>query len=102
MKHMLDALDDHRPRGIVAERHDTLDAQKLGSVRLSQQFEEEIKSGRRQRRLMAHAEGANAGVVPVDVVFFGFALAAVYVRVVEDVVGMLIRSARRKSFSVQP
>ena len=27
VKHMLDALDDDRPRGIVAERHDTLDPQ---------------------------------------------------------------------------
>jgi hypothetical protein len=42
-------------------------------VRLAQQFEEEIESSRRQRRLMADAEGADAGVMPVDVVFFGFA-----------------------------
>ncbi len=98
---MLDALDDDRPRGIVAERDNTLDAQEPRPVRVAQQFEEEIESGRRQRRLVAHAEGANAGVVPVDVVFFGFALAAVFVRVV-DVGGMLIRSARRKSFRVQP
>jgi hypothetical protein len=96
VKHMLDPLDDDRPRGIVAECHYTLDAQEPGSVRLAQQFEEEIESGRRQRRLVAHAEGANAGVVSVDVVFFGFA----FVRVVVDVGGMLIRSARRESFSV--
>ena len=71
-------------------------------MRLWQQFEEEIESGRRQRRLVAHAEGANAGVVPVDVVLFTFALAAVSVRVAGDVVGMVIRCARRKSFRVQP
>src|ERR1700730_17230850 len=46
VKHMLDALDDDWPRGIVAERHDTLDAQEPGPVRLAQQFEEEIESGR--------------------------------------------------------
>ena len=73
---MLDALDDDRPRG-----------KEPRPVRLGQQFEEEIESGRRQRRLVAHAEGANAGVVPVDVVFFTFALAAVSVRVAGDVGG---------------
>ena len=73
VKHVLDPLDDDRPRGIVAECHYTLDAQEPGSVRLAQQFEEEIESSRRQRRLMADAEGADAGVMPVDVVFFGFA-----------------------------
>jgi hypothetical protein len=71
-------------------------------VRLEEQFEEEIESGRRQRRLVAHAEGANAGVVPVDVVCFAFALAAVSVRVAGKVVGMVIRSARCESFRVQP
>lgn len=102
MKHMLDALDDDRPRGIVAERHDTLDAQEPGPVRLSQHLNEQIESSRRQRRLVAHAEGANAGVVPVNVVFFAFALAAVSVRVAVDVDGKVMRSPRCKSFRVQP
>ena len=35
-----------------------------------------VETGRRQRRLVAHAEGANAGGVPIDVVFFAFAVAA--------------------------
>jgi hypothetical protein len=44
---------DAGPRGIVAERHNTLDAQEPGSVRLAQQFEEEVESDRRQRSLVA-------------------------------------------------
>ncbi len=72
-----------------------------GPRALRSKFEEEIESGRRQRRRVAHAQGANAGVVPVDVGFF--ALAAVSVRVARDVGGMMvIRRARREGFRVQP
>ena len=67
MKDMLNALDDDRPRRIVGQRHDPLDAQEIGTVRAGAAAPGKDRAPRRHRHLVADAKGADAGVVTVDV-----------------------------------
>ncbi len=76
-------------KGSSANATIPLTRKSLGPCALAQQFEEEIESGRQQRHLVADAEGANAGIVPVDVLDVGGML-------------MVVPIIRRESFRIQP
>lgn len=65
MEHVLHAMDDDGPLGIVGEADDALDAQEVGPMRLPQDLDEHIESLRRQGRLARDAEGANVIVVAI-------------------------------------
>lgn len=67
MKDVLHAVDYDGPRRIVGEGDDPLDAKQAWPMRAAQQLEKQIEGGGGNRRLGAHAEGADAGVMPVDV-----------------------------------
>ena len=76
---MLDAVDDDRAARIVGQSHDPLDAQESWDRARRATIEKYVERGRWQRRLVTDAEGANAGIVPVDIVFFVFVLPAIAV-----------------------
>ena len=88
--HVLDAVDHHRVLGILGQRHEALHPQELGARLRAQEVEEHVEGALADRRVARQAEGADAGVVPVDVVM----VVAVTVPVTWCWCAWLSRSAR--------
>ena len=68
MEDVLDAVDHDRAFGVVGEPDEALDPQELRSVGGAQEVEEHVEGAARHRLVARQREGADAGVVPVDVV----------------------------------
>ena len=65
---MLHAVNDNWRIGAVVERDNSFNAQQIRAVQAAQQFEKNIKSLRGHRNIAAQAEGANVGIVAINIV----------------------------------
>ena len=64
---MLHAVNDHRTRRIVRKRNDAFHAQQARAMRLTENIEKYVESGRRQGRVAGDAEGADVVVMTIAI-----------------------------------